>query len=248
MIRIRLTLAYDGTDFCGWQLQPRDRTVQGELEKVLATILGTPIRVHGSGRTDSGVHALGQVAHFDCDDAREDFPWRRSLNALLPKDVRVVAAAKAPLTFHARYSAGSKTYEYSLWHEREFCLPQRRLFVWDCGPVDFSAMDAAARILVGEHDFAAFQNVGTDVSSTVRSISEISRHPGQTVHESMWRFSANGFLKQMVRNLVGCLVACGRGRMSPDAVSKLLDGRDRTQAPATVPPQGLTLMQVEYPH
>lgn len=247
MNRIKLTLAYDGTDFCGWQLQPSDRTVQGELEKALETLLGQKVRVHGSGRTDSGVHALGQVAHFDCGAGRSGFPWRRSLNALLPADVRVLEAEEAREDFHARYWAQAKTYEYVLWHEREFCLPQRRRFVWECGPVEPERMEEAARVMVGEHDFAAFQNTGTEVDSTIRTITDISRHPGMTAHESVWRFTANGFLKQMVRNLTGCLVACGRGKLSVTDVRAILKSADRTNAPATVPPQGLTLIRVDYP-
>lgn len=246
MMRIRLTLAYEGTDFCGWQLQPSDRTVQGELERALSVILGRPVRVHGSGRTDSGVHALGQVAHFDCPDGREGFPWRRSLNGILPPDVRVVDAAEVADDFHARFGARSKTYEYRLWHEREFCLPQRRRFVWACGPVDFERMEEAARALTGEHDFSAFQNVGTDVGSTVRTVTAIERQAGDSVLESAWRFSADGFLKQMVRNLMGGMVACGRGKLSVEEVRAILASGDRTSAPATVPPQGLTLLSVDY--
>jgi tRNA pseudouridine38-40 synthase len=241
-----MVVAYEGTEFCGWQVQPADRTVQGELERALETLLGSAVRVHGSGRTDSGVHALGQTVHFDVPDRRPDFPWQRSLNAILPRDVRVLDAGPAADDFHARYGASSKTYEYCLWHERAFCLPQRRRFVWNCGPVDFARMEEAARVLTGEHDFAAFQNVGTDVGSTVRTVTAISRHEGLTAHESVWRFTADGFLKQMVRNLVGCLVACGRGRLDADGVRAILESGDRTLAPATVPPQGLTLVRVEY--
>lgn len=247
MPRIRLTLAYDGTDFSGWQLQPRDRTVQGELEKALGEIFGTPPRVHGSGRTDSGVHAMGQVVHFDCPDERVDMPWQRALNALLPKDVRVIDFAQVEDDFHSRYWAKSKTYEYVLWTTREFCLPQRRRFVWDCGPVDFALMDEAAQLFMGEHDFAAFQNVGTPVKSTVRTITDITRHPGVTAHETVWRFAADGFLKQMVRNLMGCMVACGRGKLTPDEAKSILEAGDRNEAPATAPPQGLSLISVEYP-
>lgn len=245
-MRIRLTLAYEGTDFCGWQLQPRDRTVQGEVEKALRRILGVSTRVHGSGRTDSGVHALCQVCHFDCDDGRGRFPWRRSLNAVMPEDVRVIDAEEVPDDFHARYGVREKTYEYALWHEREFCLPQRRRFVWMCGPVDFVRMEAAAAVMVGEHDFAAFQNVGTDINSTVRTVTGIGRHPGPTIYESVWRFTANGFLKQMVRNMMGCLVACGRGKIGVSDVRTILESGDRTTAPATAPPAGLTLVHVEY--
>jgi len=247
MIRIKLILAYDGTDFSGWQIQLSDRTVQGELENCLAKILDKPTRVHGSGRTDAGVHALGQVAHFDCAADRRNIPWQRALNSLLPRDVRVVDWAVVPDDFHVRYGAVSKTYEYVLWHNREFCLPQRRRFAWDCGPVDFALMEAAAALFVGEHDFAAFQNVGTPVTSTVRIMTDISRHPGLTEYETVWRFSANGFLKQMVRNLMGCLVTCGRGKMRPEEIQTLLDNGDRSAAPATAPPQGLTLVSVVYP-
>jgi len=247
MTRIRLTLAYDGTDYCGWQFQPRDRTVQGEVEKALATILGKPLRVHASGRTDAGVHALGQVVHFDCAEDRQGIAWQRGLNSLLPPDVKVVDCAVVPSDFHARYSAVSKTYEYALWHKREYCLPQRHRFVWKCGPLDFLRMEEAAAMLGGEHDFASFQNVGTDVRSTVRTITDISRHPGVTGFESVWRFTASGFLKQMVRNLTGCLVACGKGKLSPRDVSEILLSTDRTLAPATSPPQGLTLVRVDYP-
>ncbi|CCH48987.1 tRNA pseudouridine(38-40) synthase TruA [Pseudodesulfovibrio piezophilus] len=246
MTRIRLTLAYDGTDFSGWQLQPHDRTVQGDLEKALGRILGHSPRVHGSGRTDSGVHAMGQVCHFDCPPERADIPWQRALNSMLPTDIRVLESARVPEMFHARYSATGKIYEYVLWHTREFCLPQRRRFVWACGSVDYSLMLAGADALLGEHDFAAFQNVGTPVKSTVRTVSDISFRTGLSEHETVWRFEANGFLKQMVRNIVGCLVACGRGRITPQEVRGLLKGRNRMAAPATAPPQGLSLASVLY--
>jgi len=246
MPRIKLTIAYDGTQFAGWQLQPNDRTVQGELEAALGQILGTPPRIHGSGRTDSGVHAMGQVAHFDCPEKRADIPWQRALNAIMPKDVRVLDAETVNEEFHARYSAKGKTYEYVLWHNRGFCLPQRRHHVWPCGPVDFDLMEQAAALLRGEHDFAAFQNVGTPVKSTIRTITDISRHPGLTDYESVWQFTANGFLKQMVRNLVGCLVEVGRGKLSPEQAKKILEGKDRCKGPATAPPQGLSLIKVDY--
>jgi tRNA pseudouridine38-40 synthase len=247
MPRFLLTLAYDGTDFSGWQLQARDRTVQGVIETALTKIMDAPVRLHGAGRTDAGVHALGQTAHFDCPESRAGIPWQRALNAMLPDDVRVVACRRVTDGFHARYQAQAKTYEYTLWHTREFCLPQRRRFVWNCGPLDFMAMEEAARLLTGEHDFASFQNTGTPVSSTVRTVADISRHPGPTPHESVWRFTANGFLKQMVRNLVGCLAACGRGQLAPDEAGRILRAADRALAPATAPPQGLTMVSVEYP-
>ncbi|WP_419785918.1 tRNA pseudouridine(38-40) synthase TruA [Pseudodesulfovibrio sp.] len=248
MPRVKLVIAYEGTDFSGWQLQARDRTVQGELEGALARLVGVPVRAHGSGRTDAGVHAMGQVVHFDCAEDRMGLPWRRALNALLPPDVRVLDAEPVSDDFHARYSAEYKTYEYVLWHEAGYCLPQRRRFVWNCGPVDFTAMEAAAALLVGEHDFSAFQNVGTPVKSTVRTIFDLSRHAASDPRESVWRFTANGFLKQMVRNIMGCLVACGRGFLPVLQVRQILDSGDRSKAPATAPPQGLSLVCLKYHH
>ncbi|MUM76586.1 tRNA pseudouridine(38-40) synthase TruA [Pseudodesulfovibrio sp. F-1] len=247
MPRFLLTLAYDGTDFSGWQLQPRERTVQGEIEASLARLVGIPVRVHGSGRTDAGVHALGQTAHFDCPAERAAIPWQRALNATLPQDVRVLRCDRVAADFHARYHAQAKTYEYGLWHQDRFCLPQRRRFVWDCGPLDFAAMDEVARLLAGTHDFAAFQNTGTPVKSTVRTLADISRHPGPTASETIWRFTADGFLKQMVRNLMGCLVACGRDRITPADAARILASADRAQAPATAPARGLTLIGAAYP-
>ncbi|MEF2231799.1 MAG: tRNA pseudouridine synthase A, partial [Pseudodesulfovibrio sp.] len=195
---------------------------------------------------DAGVHALGQVAHFDCPDDRADLPWARALNALLPRDVRVLDAAVTDGEFHARYSARSKTYEYVLWHEPGYCLPQRRRFVWDCGPADFAAMEEAARELTGEHDFAAFQNVGTPVKSTVRTLFRLSREAGGDPRESAWRFTADGFLKQMVRNVMGVLVACGQGRLAAADVRAILLSGNRAAAPATAPAQGLTLLSLDY--
>jgi len=247
MPRIKLTLAYDGTHFAGWQLQLNARTVQAEVERALGEILGEPPRVHGSGRTDSGVHAIGQVAHFDCGEDRRDIPWQRALNATLPRDVRVLSAEIVDDEFHARFDALGKTYEYVLWHTREFCLPQRLRYVWDCGPVSFERMEEAAVLFLGEHDFAAFQNVGTPIKSTVRTITDISRHPGVTEHESVWRFTADGFLKQMVRNLMGCLVAVGRGKTTVAQARAILENADRSAAPATAPAQGLSLISVRYP-
>jgi tRNA pseudouridine38-40 synthase len=257
MPRIKLTLAYDGTKFAGWQLQPGQRTVQGVLEKALAPmILGRvgarlakdgAVRVHASGRTDSGVHAVGQVAHFEAPESRRGFPWRMALNRSLPPDVSVLDAEEAPPGFHSRFSVLTKTYAYTLWLEPAYVLPQRRPFVWDCGPVDLAAMDEAAGIFLGQHDFAAFRNTGSDVESTVRTLLEIRRSPGPLPHECVWRFRATGFLKQMVRNLMGCLVAVGRGRVNADDVRSFLHGGDRTAAPPTAPAQGLCLERVEYP-
>lgn len=239
-------MAYDGSDFCGWQLQPGVRTVQGELEKAISRITGTPVRVHGSGRTDSGVHALDQNAHVDIPDNRSGVPWLRALNAILPEDVAVTEACYAADSFHSRYGALEKTYTYTLWLNRQFVIPQRRRYVWPCGDVDLELMDRAAEYFLGEHDFAAFQNTGTPVSDTVRTVHEFSRHQGETPYECVYNIRGTGFLKQMVRNMMGCLVEIGRGKAEPHFVRSLLEGKDRKKAPATAPPQGLCLFAVAY--
>ncbi|MBU1248015.1 MAG: tRNA pseudouridine(38-40) synthase TruA [Proteobacteria bacterium] len=247
MGRIKLTLAYEGTDYAGWQLQPGIRTVQGELEKAFFSITGEQVRVHGSGRTDAGVHALGQVAHFTAPATRSPIPWAKALNVNLPLDVRVLRAEDVADDFHARYSAQSKTYAYSLWCDRDRQLPQRRRFVWVCGEVDLEAMDKAARLLLGEHDFAAFQNKGTVVKTTIRTMHSICRVPGLHSEEWVWRFTACGFLKQMVRNIMGCLVAVGRGKIQAEQVGDILRGLRREAAPPTAPAHGLCLERVVYP-
>jgi tRNA pseudouridine38-40 synthase len=251
MVRLRLIVAYDGTAFNGWQLQAPGlgRTVQGCLEEALARLCGAPVRVHGAGRTDSGVHALAQTAHVDVPDARAGLPWQKALNALLPKDVSIVAAARAEPNFHARFDARGKTYVYTLWTEPAYVLPWRRPYVWDVGrfaPLDVPAMAAAAREFVGEHDFAAFQNTGSAVATTVRRLWAVTHEPGTCPEETAWRFRGTGFLKQMVRNLVGTLVAVGRGRLDPPGVRRLLVVGARCQAPATAPAAGLCLLRVEY--
>ena len=168
MIRVKLVLAYVGTGFHGWQIQAGGRTVQGVVEECLARLCSAPIRVHGSGRTDSGVHALGQVAHFDPPAGRSGIPWQRALNSLLPHDVSVVHAEPADDTFHARFSATAKEYSYTLWLEPNFVLPQRMPFVWAVGPLDVKAMKASFRFLVGEHDFAAFCRSRSGATTTRR--------------------------------------------------------------------------------
>ncbi len=246
MQRIRVTVAYDGTDFCGWQLQPGLRTVQGELESAISRITGAPVRVHGSGRTDSGVHALGQVVHFDIEDRWSAVLWQRALNSLLPDDISVLESSLVPDDFHSRFSAEHKSYTYNLWIHNGYFLPWRRRYVWKCGPLDLDALDQGMEYFLGEHDFAAFQNTGTPVSSTVRTIYEFDRKHGDTEHEIQLRVCGSGFLKQQVRNMVGCLVRIARGKADPDFVRSLLQMKDRTAAPATAPARGLFLERVYY--
>lgn len=248
MPRLKLTLAYDGTAFCGWQIQQGrpERTVQQVLERALEDICAEPVRVHGAGRTDSGVHALGQVAHCDVPATRAGVPWARALGARLPDDVSVLAAEVVDDAFHARFSAQAKTYTYSLWPEGRYHIPQRRNFAWATGPLDEAAMDAAARHMTGTRDFRCFQNTGTPVNSTVRTVLAVVRGPGVFPGETDWRFCADGFLKQMVRNMMGLLVAVGRGRFAPGDVERIVAGRERAVAFATAPARGLCLTRVHY--
>ncbi|WP_243358031.1 tRNA pseudouridine(38-40) synthase TruA [Fundidesulfovibrio terrae] len=247
-VRLKFTLAYQGTDFAGWQIQPEGfgRSVQACLEDALSRLSGRFVRAHGASRTDSGVHALCQVAHADVPAARLHLPWLRAVNALLPRDVAVTSVETVDRSFHARYAATSKTYTYTLWHQSNFVLPQRRPFVWDTGPLDLAAMELAARELTGEHDFSAFQNAGTPVKKTVRTVDAIVLRPGQPPHESVWAVTGEGFLKQMVRNIMGCLVEVGRGKANAETVRSLLATKDRSLAPATAPARGLCLELMEF--
>jgi tRNA pseudouridine38-40 synthase len=245
-IRLKFQVAYVGTDFHGWQLQNGARTVQGCLEEALEQLAGRSVRVHGAGRTDAGVHALGQVAHVDVPAARRDLPWQRALNALLPPDVTIVRLEQIAETFHARFDAIQKTYSYTLWHEPRWLLPQRRAYVWQVGELSLGAMEKAARKLIGSRDWSAFQNQGTPVRSPVRTVRDIHCKAGTCPQESVWLFTADGFLKQMVRNLMGCLVMVGKGRLTTDQVMVILAQGRRELAPATAPARGLCLERVDY--
>jgi len=247
-VRLKITLAYQGTHFAGWQVQPkkRGRSVQGCLEDALSRLAGEFVRAQGASRTDAGVHALGQAAHADIPASRAGRPWLRALNAILPTDMAVLDVTPVSKDFHARYSSASKTYSYTLWHEPRFILPQRRPFVWAAGPLDTAAMIAAAREFLGTHDFAAFQNAGTDVKSTIRRVDAIDCGPGQTRAETVWTITGPGFLKQMVRNILGCLVAVGRGNADAPTIRELFAGKDRRLSPATAPAHGLCLEQIVF--
>lgn len=257
-MRLRLLLAYDGSRYSGWQIQEAAKaplTIQGEGEKALGRLCACAVRLFGSGRTDAGVHAHGQVAHADVPDARAHLPWRHALNCLLPPDIRVLAAEAASPTFHARLDAVHKTYVYDFWQDRAFVPPRLAPFVWACGPLALEPVYEALGCLLGEHDFASFQNAGTPVDGTVRRIlhAEVRELPAEEFlppHLPRLRLTitANGFLKQMVRNIAGLLVACGSGKLAPSAVPTLLAACNRQALPTpTAPPQGLALARVTYP-
>ena len=244
----RVTLAYDGTDFLGWQLQRPGggRTVQGALEEALGRLAGGGrVTVHGAGRTDAGVHALGQVASFDLPREIDADELQRALNGLLPEDVRVLEAAPAPPGFHARKSAVSKVYRYEL-----DCggvpLPQRRRFA---GFVPFALDEGAVRetaaLYLGRHDFASLASSGGSAKTTVRTVlrSQAAFAGATLVYEA----EADGFLRKMVRSMVGGLVAAGRGAVRPADLARALEERDRRAWPAPAAACGLTLVRVAYP-
>jgi tRNA pseudouridine38-40 synthase len=251
MPRLKLIVAYVGTDFAGWQIQesstlPRPRTVQGELEKAVARVSGVQVRVHGAGRTDSGVHADAQVAHLDVPASPRPVNWLRAFERFLPPDLSVMQVEEAPESFHARFDATGKEYAYALWLSRPAVPPRLKPFVWACGPVHLPSMLATAKLLVGRHDFASFRNAGSASERTVRTIHSI-RHESPAPELLVWHFQADGFLKQMVRNLMGLLVHAGKRKILPAAVPAILAAAQRASLPApTAPAQGLTLTQVFY--
>ncbi len=244
--RLRLTVAYDGTGFRGWQLQPAPhRTVQGELEAVVARLAGRPVRVHGSGRTDTGVHARGQVAHVDWPDDRPPGDLRWSMNAVLPDDVRVLEARPAPPGFHARSSSTGKEYRYFIWNAKAVPPELRHIRTWEPRRLDPQAMREAAVLLVGTRDFAAFSaNPQREVSGTVRTLHRLEvRGRGPEV---CLVAKGDGFLYKMVRSLAGFLLRVGRGERRPEDGPRILAGGVRTAEVPTAEARGLFLWKVLY--
>lgn len=258
----RLVVAYDGTDFFGWQVQPGLRTIQGTLADTLRQITGETVLPQGSGRTDTGVHAEGQVVslHLGANIPAERL--RTVLNRKLPAAIRVVRAENMPDDFHARAGVVNKTYEYRLFQRRKasgeperVCLPPTARFAWDCRwPLHLEPMQQAARHFVGTHDFTAFKATDLDRTQRLQAMN-VPENNVRTVFHSEWtqsgdlllyRVTGSGFLHHMVRNMVGTCVAMGAGRMAGDAIPRILQTLDRRNAGETAPPQGLHLMQVTY--
>jgi len=242
--RYRLLLEYDGGHFFGWQRQPHVATVQGHLEQRLGVLCGHPVQVVGAGRTDTGVHALGQVAHFDTSNPRAGDVFVRALNATTPRSLTVLACCQVPPEFHARYSARYREYLYRL-HLRPQPSALNRERLWHVGlPLDAVAMEKAASVLLGTHDFSAFRAASCQSKSPVRVMYRLELI--QREAELHLVFGANGFLHHQVRNMVGSLVQVGSGRYSVQQFEKIFISRDRTQAAATAPPWGLYLTRVDY--
>jgi len=241
---LRLVLEYDGTDYSGFQIQPRVRTIQGEAEAALRRLTGSAVRVHGAGRTDAGVHAVGQVVSFTTECAVPADRMAPALNRFLPDDIVVRASGEAEPEFHARYSATGKIYEYRLIRGR-FRAPVRGRFAQHIDPwPDVRAMDEASQCLVGAHDFAAFMAAGGSTSETVKTVR--SAEWTEDAAGARFRIEGDGFLYRMVRNIVGTALEIGLGRRPVEAMAAVLTGRDRSEAGPTAPPRGLCLVEVLY--
>ena len=241
---LKLTVAYDGTRYVGWQRQAEGESIQGVLEEALARFEGKPVTVHGAGRTDAGVHALAQVASVQLTCGHDVDTLARALNAQLPEDVRVRAIVEAAPDFHARFSARSKTYRYQIRSGR-VASPFDRAYVWHLPErLDVDAMRRAAHALIGRHDFSAFQSIGTQVPDSIRTITASDvRSEGDLL---LYEVTADGFLRHMVRAAVGTLVEIGRGWRAPESIAALLANGIRAEAGATAPPHGLFLVAVDY--
>ncbi|HZY73561.1 MAG TPA: tRNA pseudouridine synthase A [Edaphobacter sp.] len=259
-------LAYDGTPFHGWQVQPGLPTVQGTLADAIRRITGESVLPQGSGRTDAGVHALGQVASFAIDGPIPPANFHRALNHALPASIRVLSIEHAPERFHARHSAVRKTYEYRIHPTGSICSPMLAPFVWVCPfPLDLAALERAAGDVLGTHDFSSFAAADPDLATRSRAEERPPKLPKKgpddaaasvrTIYRSEWReheglliyrVTGSGFLHHMVRNLVGTFTEAGCGRLPADSIPAILSRRNRSAAGPTAPASGLFLVEVEY--
>lgn len=242
---IRLVLAYDGSRYHGWQRQKAAPTIQAALEESIRLIIREPVKLMASGRTDAGVHALHQVCHFISGSALAPESIRRALNSLLPADIFVSRADYVPLDFHARYSARSKTYEYRILNRRD-PDPFLRFYTWHIPtPLNSSEMQKCLQALLGRHDFSSFMASGSRNTEPVREMIRAELHQSGGGLLS-FIFEADGFLRHMVRNIVGTIVEVGRGKRAFQEFTEILQSRDRRMAGVKAPPQGLFLQMVRY--
>lgn len=242
--RVRLVVAYDGTNYHGWQLQKNGKTIEGELNRCLSALLGEDIEVIGASRTDSGVHALGNIAVFD---TRNRMPAQKisyALNQRLPEDIRIQSSEQVASDWHPRHCSSRKTYEYRIYRG-EFPMPVKRLYSYFTYlPLDVEKMRSAAPYLVGEHDFKSFCQTGAQVESTVRTIYSLDIE--EQGKDLVIRICGNGFLYNMVRIIAGTLMEVGQGKRSPEDICGILQAKDRSTAGPTAPAHGLTLTRYEF--
>jgi tRNA pseudouridine38-40 synthase len=244
-VRIALGLEYDGTAYNGWQRQRSGDGVQAHVERALSKVANEAITVICAGRTDTGVHASGQVVHFDTNSERSDRGWLLGANSNLPDDISVTWAQAVDDEFHARFSATGRSYHYLILNRLERSALHRNRAWWVYDPLDAARMHDAAQALVGQHDFSAYRAAGCQASTATREIRSISvSRSNDWIH---LRVSANAFLQHMVRNITGTLVAIGRGDEAEDWAGSVLASGDRRQGGAAAPPHGLTLVSVDYP-
>lgn len=245
MRRIKLTVAYDGTAYCGWQVQPNGITVEEVLNRIISKLTGEDIHVIGASRTDSGVHAMGNVAVFDTDSSIPAERMAYALNQKLPDDIVIVNSEEVAKDWHPRYQdVITKTYEYHIYNAKVSNPLKRRTTTFVSYELDVEKMRKGAAYLVGEHDFVSFCNVRTNVEDTVRKIEDIQIL--QEGAEIIIRIRGNGFLYNMVRIIAGTLIRVGRGYYEPEKVREILASKKRTEAGVTAPPQGLVLVEIKY--
>ncbi|HEX7045312.1 MAG TPA: tRNA pseudouridine(38-40) synthase TruA [Burkholderiales bacterium] len=244
-MRIAALIEYDGSCFSGWQSQSHARTVQHCVEQALARVADEPVRVTAAGRTDAGVHALAQVIHFDTRAVRTPYSWVRGANSHLPPEIALLWAGEVPKTFHARFAATARHYRYLVLNRSVRPTYLARRVTHEYRPLDVARMRAAARYLLGTHDFTSFRSIQCEARSPVRELRVLDvERRGDLVQ---LHACANGFLHHMVRNLAGVLLAIGAGERPPEWAREVLEARDRTKGGVTAPADGLYLTAVEYP-
>lgn len=244
MKRIKLVVAYDGTNYCGWQVQPNGTTIEGVLNKALSELLGAEIEVIGASRTDSGVHALGNVAVFDTDSRIPGEKMKYALNQRLPEDIRIQESMEVSTDFHPRYCNSRKTYEYRILN-RDMELPTERLYAHHTyRKLNLEAMKEAARYVVGEHDFQCFCSAGSQVKDTVRTVYSLDVTREEDLIKI--RITGSGFLYNMVRIIAGTLIEVGNGIKKPEDMVNIIEGKDRSLAGLTAPARGLRLIGIVY--
>lgn len=244
MKRVKLTVAYDGTNYCGWQVQPNGITIQEVLNQCLSEFTGEKIETIGASRTDAGVHALGNVAVFDTEMRMPGDKFSFALNQRLPEDIRIQKSEEVDVDFHPRYIKSQKTYEYRILNRR-FPIPTERFYShFTYIPLDIEKMREAAEYLVGEHDFKSFCGTGAQVKTTVRTVKEIQIEKNED--RITIRITGEGFLYNMVRIIAGTLMDIGGGLYPPEKMQEILEAKDRKKAGPTAPARGLTLMEIQY--